>query len=242
MADVIYEDIPLGRPLIGPQGPQGEAGPVGAQGPQGKQGVQGSKGDKGDTGPQGAQGPKGDKGDTGATGARGATGPQGATGPAGPTGPQGIKGDTGATGPKGDTGKSQYQSAVEGGYAGTEAAYAQSAADMPEHIEDTAKHLSDADRAKLTNAVGKPLAATATITPTWTGSYPYSQTISIPGVTATCTVDVRLASDASVQAAQQYQVLGLQDGGQAAGSITLKAYGALNTVDIPISITVGGDG
>lgn len=228
--------------VIGPPGPEGKQGPGGAQGPQGKQGVQGPKGDKGDKGDTGAQGPKGDKGDTGATGARGATGPQGATGPAGPTGPQGKQGEIGATGPKGDTGKSQYQSAVEGGYNGTEQQYNQAAADMPEHIEDAAKHLSEADRAKLTNAVGKPLAATATITPTWTGSYPYTQTISIAGVTATCTVDVRLAPEASVQAAQQYQVLGLQDGGQAAGSITLRAYGALNTVDIPIGITIGGDG
>ncbi|WNX85262.1 hypothetical protein RWV98_03010 [Agathobaculum sp. NTUH-O15-33] len=145
-------------------------------------------------------------------------------------------------GPIGKKGKSQYEAAVEGGYSGTEQQYDQAAADMPEHMEDAAKHFSTEDRAKLANAVGKPLAATATITPTWTGSYPYSQTISIPGVTATCTVDVRLAPEASVQAAQQYQVLGLQDGGQAAGSITLRAYGALNTVDIPISVTIGGDG
>ena len=84
----------------GPQGPAGEQGP------------------KGDTGATGATGPQGPKGDTGATG------PKGETGPTGATGAQGPKGDTGDTGPAGTDGKSAYQYAVEGGYTGTEAAFA----------------------------------------------------------------------------------------------------------------------
>ena len=92
---------------------KGEKGDTGAQGPQGE---------KGDTG---AQGPQGEKGDTGEQG------PQGEKGDAGVRGPQGEKGDTGAQGipgEKGNTGaegKSAYAYAVDGGYAGTEAEFAE---------------------------------------------------------------------------------------------------------------------
>ena len=127
----------------GPQGPQGETGPKGdtgdtgpqgepgPQGPKGDTGATGPKGDTGDTGPQGPAGPKGEQG------IQGEQGPQGPSGPHGEQGPKGDKGDTGETGPagpagpKGDTGptgadgKSAYQYAVEGGYTGTEAEFAE---------------------------------------------------------------------------------------------------------------------
>lgn len=68
-------------------------------------------------------GPKGDKGDTGAQGPQGIQGETGPQGPKGDTGAQGPKGDTGAQGaqgPAGADGKSAYQSAVSGGYSGSE--------------------------------------------------------------------------------------------------------------------------
>lgn len=83
----------------GSQGPQGETGP---------------KGDTGEQGPQGIQGPKGDTGDTG---------PKGDTGSQGPQGEQGIQGPKGADGADGEDGKSAYESAVDGGYTGTEAQF-----------------------------------------------------------------------------------------------------------------------
>jgi hypothetical protein len=89
-------------------GPKGDKGDTGAQGPQGIQGETGLQGPKGDTG---AQGPKGDTG---------------AQGPKGDTGAQGPKGDTGAQGaqgPAGADGKSAYQSAVSGGYTGSESQF-----------------------------------------------------------------------------------------------------------------------
>ena len=132
------------------QGPEGAQGPVGAQGVQGPSGTmtikqvitgepgstasvinegstenaelvitipKGDKGDKGDTGTQGPKGEKGDKGDTGATGAAGPQGIQGVQGIQGETGPQGPQGLQGAAG---RDGISAYQSAVNGGYTGTE--------------------------------------------------------------------------------------------------------------------------
>ena len=128
---------------------KGEKGDTGAQGPQGE------KGDTGATGATGPKGDaftyadftaeqltalKGEKGDTGSQGPKGDTG---ATGPKGDAftyadftaeqlaalkGPKGDKGDTGATGAtgqKGAAGKSAYQYAVEGGYTGTETAFAE---------------------------------------------------------------------------------------------------------------------
>lgn len=51
------------------------------------------------------------------------TGGTGAKGDKGDTGDKGEKGDTGQAGAKGDPGKSAYQSAVDGGYTGTEQEY-----------------------------------------------------------------------------------------------------------------------
>lgn len=78
------------------------------QGPQGVQGIQGERGSKGDTGDSGPPGPEGIQG------------PQGAQGP---QGVQGTPGSDGAPGAPGMPGKTAYQSAVSGGYGGTEAEF-----------------------------------------------------------------------------------------------------------------------
>ena len=145
--------------IQGIQGETGPKGDKGDRGPQGIQGIQGPKGDTGEIGPAGPTGSKGDKGDKGDTGLIGPQGPQGEkgdtgeqgpkgdTGDIGPTGPQGPKGDKGDTGEKGDTGatgpagadgadgedgadgKSAYEYAVDGGYTGSEADFAQKLAE-----------------------------------------------------------------------------------------------------------------
>ena len=84
------------------------------QGPQGPQGETGPQGPTGATGPTGPQGPQG---------IQGIQGVQGATGPEGPQGPAGVSGADG---------KSAYQSAVEAGYSGTESAFNQALADVPD--------------------------------------------------------------------------------------------------------------
>lgn len=105
--------------IRGAQGEQGEQGIPGAQGIQGIQGEQGPVGPQGPQGEPGLQGPKGDKGD------KGDTGPAGPKGDTGGTGPQGPKGDKGDDGQPGADGKSAYQYAQEGGYTGTETAFAE---------------------------------------------------------------------------------------------------------------------
>lgn len=114
----------------GLQGEKGDKGDPGAQGPQGEQGIQGPEGPQGIQGPQGEQGiqgPAGPKGDTGEQGSQGIQGPQGVQGPEGPQGPAGEAGADG---------KSAYQTAVEGGYSGTETAFNEALVELPNHIAD----------------------------------------------------------------------------------------------------------
>ena len=103
-----------------PRGDKGETGATGAQGPKGDTGAQGPQGDTGPQGIQGVQGPKGDPGEKGDKGDTGERGPQGPEGPQGPQGEPGTQGPQGIQGVPGTAGQSAYQSAINGGYTGTE--------------------------------------------------------------------------------------------------------------------------
>lgn len=83
---------------------------------------------------------------------------------------------------------------------------------------------------------------TATIGTTWTGSSaPYTQAISITGVTADSVVEISLPTNATAAQVSAYNDLVLQDGGQTAGQITLRAFGSKNTITIPINVIIRGD-
>lgn len=88
--------------------------------------LQGPAGPQGATGATGPQGPKGDTGEQGPQGIQGIQGPQG---PEGAQGPQGLQGVAGADG------KSAYTSATEGGYTGTETAFNQALAAVPDKAD-----------------------------------------------------------------------------------------------------------
>jgi hypothetical protein len=169
------------------------------------------KGDKGDTGPQGPQGetgatgPQGPKGDTGAQGPQGIQGIQGEQGPTGPQGEQGIQGVAGADG------KSAYTSATEGGYVGTESAFNQALAEVPNKASkkvpaaagnlaalDAAGNLADsgkkpgdfanASHAHAGYAEVKIFSGVSVATSAWASdstyaAYPYAASIACSGVT-----------------------------------------------------------
>lgn len=83
---------------------------------------------------------------------------------------------------------------------------------------------------------------TQNISTTWTGTAaPYTQNLSVLGVDENSIVDVSLASTATEKQVKAYNALNLQDGGQSVGQITLKAFGAKNTVAIPINVIVRGE-
>lgn len=83
----------------------------------------------------------------------------------------------------------------------------------------------------------------ATLDPNaWNGSAaPFNQSIDVSGVTAESVVEVSLPHTATAEQVAAYQKLNLQDGGQAADYITLRAFGTKNAISIPINIVVRRD-
>lgn len=93
-------------------------------------------------------------------------------------------------------------------------------------------------------ASGKPTTTEATLLASgWTGdSAPYSYTLAVAGVTADSNQELLPALDITSAQLAALQAANIQDDGQAAGSITLKAFGEDKpTIDLPIRIILRGD-
>ena len=215
------------------------------------------KGDKGDKGDPGEQGPQGETGATGPAGATGATGPQGIQGIQGEQGPIGPEGPQGPAGVAGANGKSAYQTAVEGGYSGTETAFNAALADVPGHIasksnphevtkaqvglgnvdntSDANKPVSTAQQTAI-NACKVKKNTLSLPTASWTGSGPYTQTVTITGITVNSKVDIQMDATA----------LGvLIDSGTSAiwiennnGTLTAKAMGEKPNANLSVQVTI----
>lgn len=248
----------------GPQGPKGDAGP---QGPQGEQGVQGEKGEQGATGATGPTGPTGPEGPEGPQGPQGETGPQGEQGIQGPQGEAGESAYTAAS--KGGYTGTETQFDNDLAKIGNKADKMVPAAAGNLAALDAAGNLSDSGekpadfQAKVTasgllkgdGAGGVTAAAAgtdysgpkATVTATllasgWTGSEaPFVYTLAIAGVTATSYQELLPAVNITAEQLKALQAANITDSGQAAGSMTLKAYGKVPTVDIPIRVIKEGE-
>lgn len=173
----------------GPQGPQGVPGTVyfDKLTEEQKESIRGPQGPKGDTGPQGPQGEQGPKGDTGDTG------PQG---PKGDTGDKGDKGDVGPAGPAGEPGVSptinQKAPDATGNVTLTAAdvgALAVSGGDVTGEIRMNGQPISGLnDPTDDTQAARKGYVDTTAVSVTipasgWTGSGPYTQTVTVAALT-----------------------------------------------------------
>lgn len=248
----------------GPQGPKGDTGP---QGPQGVQGIQGEKGEQGATGATGPTGPTGPEGPEGPQGPQGETGPQGEQGIQGPQGEAGESAYTAAS--KGGYTGTEPQFNSDLAKIGNKADKTVPAAAGNLAALDAAGNLSDSGKkpadfqAKVTasgllkgdGAGGVTAAAAgtdysgpkATVTATllasgWTGSEaPFVYTLAIAGVTATSYQELLPAVNITAEQLKALQAANITDGGQAAGSMTLKAYGKVPTVDIPIRVIKEGE-
>lgn len=190
----------------GPQGPQGIPGKDGAPGEQGLQGLPGKDGAVGPAGPAGKDG---------------------AAGPTGPVGPQGPAGNTGPAGATGPAGKSAYQIAVDGGFVGNEEAWLASLIG-PRGAQGERGATGQQGEQGPAGPAGKDGAAgptgpagpqgpagkdgsvitwqSATLGLTWSGSRPYTQTVSVPGIPAEAkavTVWPEWSADAAVRAKQR---------------------------------------
>ena len=95
----------------------------------------------------------------------------------------------------------------------------------------------------LTTKADKPTTTEATLLATgWTGdSAPYSYTLSVTGVTADSNQEFLPALDITAEQLTALQAANIQDGGQAEGTVSLKAFGAKPTIDLPIRIILRGD-
>lgn len=162
-------DIRIGH-VVGPQGAQGATGPQGPEGPIGPTGP---------VGPQGPTGPQGPAGEQGATGPQGEQGIQGAKGEQGQQGKQGPQGVQGPAGPQGIQGKSAYETAKDSGYVGSETTFNKAMSEVPDHISNTVKHITAAERKNWNSkAVGTHASqhgkdGTDPITPTAIGAVGY---------------------------------------------------------------------
>lgn len=86
------------------------------------------------------------------------------------------------------------------------------------------------------------ISVAAQLTEGWSGSQaPYTQTIAVSGVTEASTVVIDVDSKATAGQLDAYINAKIIDGGQAADSITLKAFGDKPEVAIPIKILIIGD-
>lgn len=86
-----------------------------------------------------------------------------------------------------------------------------------------------------------PVTATL-LAASWTGDdAPYTYTLSVTSVTTTSNQEYLPALDITTEQLKALQAANIQDGGQAAGTVTLKAFGTKPTIDLPIRIIKRGD-
>lgn len=96
----------------------------------------------------------------------------------------------------------------------------------------------------LDSKANKSIDITATLLASgWMGeNAPYIYNLSVTGVTATSNQEHLPALDITTEQLAALQAANIQDGGQAAGSVTLKAFGEDKpTIDLPIRIILRGD-
>lgn len=110
-----------------------------------------------------------------------------------------------------------------------------------ELVEVTADSIGAASKEYVDSvATGTTLSVTLA-SASWTGTAaPYIYTISNSAITATSTQEVSPATDITADQLTALQSANIIDGGQAAGSMTLKAFGEKPSVDIPVRIIVKG--
>lgn len=110
-----------------------------------------------------------------------------------------------------------------------------------ELVEVTADSIGAASKEYVDSvAIGTTLSVTLA-SASWAGTAaPYTYTISNSAITATSTQEVSPATDITANQLTALQSANIIDGGQAAGSMTLKAFGKKPSVDIPVRIIVKG--
>lgn len=201
------------------------------------------------------QGPAGQEGPQGVPGAQGVQGPQGIQGP---EGPQGAQGERGLQGPEGPQGPRGYPAIVNGKTPDADGQITLTAEDvgaepsgsagslkaqLDAHTDDTAAHTTAAEKAAWSGKADPARNVTVTLTAAgWVGdAAPYTQAVAVAEIAGADTAGtIGLAAGTT---AEQYDAAAagkLLLTAQAAGQITVSAFGEKPGVDIPVLITIVG--
>lgn len=116
--------------------------------------------------------------------------------------------------------------------AASAASAAQTTADNAATAASNAQNTAESKAAKSTTV-------TATLSASGWADGVYG--LSVNGVTETSNQELLPAVDITAEQLEALQAANIQDGGQTAGNITLKAYGDVPTIDIPIRVIKRGD-
>lgn len=208
---------------------------VSVRGPQGPQGIQGP------VGPQGEIGPEGPQGAAGPAGADGKSAYQAAT-DGGYTGTETALNAALAAVPSHISDPNIHITAAERAAWNSKEAGGAAAAvqtNLTNHESNTVKHITADERTAWNGKAAKATIVTATLAANgWAdGAY----ILTVDDVTATSNQEILPAVNITAEQLEALQGANIQDGGQTAGNVTLKAYGDVPTIDIPIRIIKRGD-
>ena len=111
--------------------------------------------------------------------------------------------------------------------------------------EHASAHASDgADPITPASIGAAPISTTTEVTlaaASWSGdSAPYTYALTVNGVTDTSTQEIVFATSINLEQLTAGQNANIQDGGQSANTIVLKAWGEKPTVDLPIRVIMRG--